>query len=172
MPRPIPSALVLAALLSGAPAAAQEWARFRGPNGSGTSAATGLPERFGPKENLRWRTPLAPGQSSPVLGDGVVFVTGADEKNLVVACVELDSGAVRWERRLERARRQEVYPANGSSTPSPVTDGKNVHVFFPELGLVSFDEQGKERWRLPLGPFTSFYGMAGSPASTGEPAMP
>jgi len=153
--------------LGAALASAQEWPRFRGPNGSGTSAATGLPNSFGPAENLRWRTPFVAGHASPVLGDGMVFLTGADERSLVVACFARDTGALRWERRLERARKQEVYPANGSATPSPTTDGQNVYAFFPELGLVSFDAQGKERWKLPLGPFVNFYGMAGSPILAG-----
>jgi len=38
-----------------------------------------------------------------------------------------------------------------------------VFVFFAELGLISYGPDGKERWRLPLGPFNSFYGMGGSP---------
>jgi len=156
------------AVLAPAVVPAQEWSRFRGPNGSGTVEAGALPASFGPEENLRWRTPVAAGQSSPVLGEDAVFLTGADEAGLVVACLERESGKPRWERRLERAYTQEVYPANGSATPSPVTDGRNVYAFFPELGLVSFDAQGKERWRLPLGPFHSFYGMAGSPILAGD----
>lgn len=161
-------AAALLAAFAAVPASAQEWPRFRGPNGNGTSPAAGLPSSFGPEENLRWRTPFAAGHSSPVLGDGCVFVTGADEQGLVVACLARDTGAVRWERRLERTSQQEVYPANGSATPSPTTDGKNVHAFFPELGLVSLDQDGKERWRLALGPFVSFYGMAGSPILAGD----
>lgn len=154
---------------AGAPSQAQEeWSRFRGPNGSGTSSTTGLPDAIGPEQNLRWRTPLVAGHSSPVLGADSVFVTGADEKGLVVLSLARDTGAVRWERRLERARTQEIYRANGSATPSPTTDGQNVYAFFPELGLVSFDAAGKERWRLPLGPFVSFYGMAGSPILAGN----
>jgi outer membrane protein assembly factor BamB len=162
------AALALLALLpTNSSANAQEWPRFRGPNGSGTSASTGLPDSFGPEENLRWRTPLVAGHSSPVLGDGTVFLTGADEQGLAVLAVARDTGAVRWERRLERASRQEVFAANGSASPSPTTDSANVYAFFPELGLVSFDAEGKERWRLPLGPFVSFYGLAGSPILAG-----
>jgi len=163
---PIPTAL-LAALLPSA-LLPQDWPRFRGPNGSGTSTATGLPSSFGPDENLRWRTPLPAGQSSPVLGEDALFVTGADERALIVMCLERETGSVRWERRLERTRTQEVYPANGSATPTPTTDGRNVFAFFPELGLVSFDAQGKERWRLSLDEFHSFYGMAASPILAGS----
>ena len=36
-----------------------------------------------------------------------------------------------------------------------------MYAFFADLGLVSFDANGKERWRVPLGPFNTFYGLAG-----------
>jgi len=161
-------ALVLSFSMSGPTSVhAQEWTRFRGPNGAG-SAASSLPETLDREQSLRWRTPLAAGHSSPVLGTAAVYLTGADERGLVVTCIAPATGEVRWERRLERARTQEVYPANGSATPSPTTDGTNVYAFFPELGLVSFDAEGKERWRLPLGPFVSFYGMAASPILAGD----
>ncbi len=156
-------AILGVSLLLATGARAQGWSRFRGPNGSGTSETTGLPSSFGPEENLRWRTAVAPGLSSPVLGDGTVFLTAADELGLLVECIDSEKGDLRWERRIERTHKLEVFPANGSATPSPTTDGQNVYAFFPEFGLVSFDAKGEERWRLPLGPFVSFYGMAASP---------
>jgi outer membrane protein assembly factor BamB len=61
-----------------------------------------------------------------------------------------------------------IYKANDAASPTPVSDGKNVFVFFGELGLISFGPDGKERWRLPLGPFNSFYGMAASPVLEGN----
>jgi outer membrane protein assembly factor BamB len=143
---------------------AQEWTRFRGPNGAGTSTATHLPAELGAAANRRWRTELPKGQSSPALGKDAVFVTGADDESLIVVSLDRDTGAKRWEKRLERAHvAKGLYPDNGLASPSPVTDGENVYVFFEELGLVSLDGAGEERWRLPLGPFMSFYGMAGSP---------
>ena len=74
MPTPqrpwILSSLVLAALLSaGATAAAQaqDWSRFRGPNGTGIVPDAGYPTEFGPDRNLMWRAAVRPGKSSPVL---------------------------------------------------------------------------------------------------------
>jgi outer membrane protein assembly factor BamB len=43
-----------------------------------------------------------------------------------------------------------------------------VFVFFAELGLISYGPDGRERWRVPLGPFNSFYGMGGSPVLSGN----
>lgn len=61
-----------------------------------------------------------------------------------------------------------IYRANDPASPSPTSDGKNVYVFFGELGLVSYGPDGTERWRVPLGPFNSFYGMGGSPVLAGN----
>ncbi|MGH9968961.1 MAG: PQQ-binding-like beta-propeller repeat protein, partial [Pyrinomonadaceae bacterium] len=36
------------------------------------------------------------------------------------------------------------------------------------LGLISYGANGTERWRVPLGPFNSFYGMAASPVLAGN----
>ena len=44
-----------------------------------------------------------------------------------------------------------------------MTDGANVYAFFQEFGLISYTADGKERWRLPLGPFNMFYGFGASP---------
>ncbi|MCI0615604.1 PQQ-binding-like beta-propeller repeat protein, partial [bacterium] len=57
-------------------------------------------------------------------------------------------------------------PRNGSTTPTPTTDGSNVFVFFPEIGLHAFNRDGKELWRTPLGPFASIQGLASSPVYT------
>lgn len=161
-------ALSFLALSSSTSARSQEWPRFRGPNGAGTSSGTGLPDAFSKDRNLRWRAPLVAGHSSPVLAADSVILTGADKDGLVVVSLAADTGEVRWEQRLARERTQEVFAANGSATPSPATDGRNVYAFFPELGLLSFDDKGEERWLLPLGPFVSFYGMAASPILAGN----
>ncbi len=69
---------LIAALIALGPltrAVAEDWPQFRGPNGTGVSASTGLPEEFGPNKNVIWKTALPPGHSSPVLTKDRVFVT-------------------------------------------------------------------------------------------------
>jgi outer membrane protein assembly factor BamB len=165
-------------------ASAEEWTQFRGPNGSGVSASTGLPEEFGPNKNVIWKTALPPGHSSPVLTRDRIFVTAYDKtissqestlskdqakekekKNyrLLVICLDRQTGKILWQREVPRARVGRLQLVNGPASPSPVTDGSNVYVFFQEFGMVSYDAAGKERWRLPLGPFNMFYGFGASP---------
>ena len=62
--------------------------------------------------------------------------------------------------RLQKGRLQNV---NGPASPSPVTDGTSVYVFFQDFGLMAFAADGDEKWRLPLGPFNMFYGFGASP---------
>jgi outer membrane protein assembly factor BamB len=52
---------------------------------------------------------------------------------------------------------------NGPASASPVTDGENVYVYFQDFGLLSFNADGKERWRVPMEPFNIFYGYGASP---------
>ncbi|MEY4636419.1 MAG: hypothetical protein RJA55_2217 [Acidobacteriota bacterium] len=62
----VPGVLAILAATS-VVAAEPDWARFRGPNGSGLSTATGVPTQFGPDKNLLWRLALPQGHSSPIL---------------------------------------------------------------------------------------------------------
>jgi outer membrane protein assembly factor BamB len=174
----------LLALFAASVAFAEDWPQFRGPNGNGVSVSTGLPEVFGPEKNVVWKTPLPPGHSSPVLTRDRVFITAyikqktdgaqptaanaqgnAHEKNhkLLVICLDRQTGKLLWQREVPRTREGRLQNVNDPASPSPVTDGTNVYVFFQEFGLVSYDGKGKERWRLPLGPFNMFYGFGASP---------
>ena len=54
---------------------AQEWTRFRGPNGTGVSPAKGIPSEF-KLADADWRVALkGEGHSSPVLWGDRIFVT-------------------------------------------------------------------------------------------------
>jgi outer membrane protein assembly factor BamB len=145
---------------------AADWSQFRGPNGSGVSATTGLPVEFGPAKNVVWKTELPPGHSSPVLTRNRVFVTAHTKERenykLLVICLDRGTGRILWQREAPRSRAGRLQNVNGAASPSPVTDGTNVYVFFQDFGMISYDGTGKERWRLPLGPFNMFYGFGAS----------
>ena len=143
--------------------ASDEWSQFRGPNGTGVSETKGLPTEFGPTKNVVWKTALPPGHSSPVLTRDRIFVTAHRNYQLWVICLDRETGKILWERQVARSRQGRLQNVNGPASPSPVTDGTNVYVFFQDFGLLSFDADGKERWKLPLGPFNMFYGFGASP---------
>jgi len=144
-------------------ALAADWGQFRGPNGAGVSLSTNLPEHFDAHTNLVWRTELPAGHSSPVFGGGYVFLTAFEGKALLTISVDRATGKILWKRQAPRDREEPSQPTNSPASPSPVTDGTNVYVFFGDFGLLAYGPDGQERWRLPLGPFNNANGHGSSP---------
>ena len=155
------SALLIALPLTAA--ASDEWSQFRGPNGTGVSETKGLPTEFGPTKNVVWKTELPAGHSSPVLTSDRIFVTAHTKEKLFVISLDRQTGKILWQREVPRAHEGRLQNVNGPASPSPVTDGTNVYVFFQDFGMISLDAAGKERWKLQLGPFNMFYGFGASP---------
>jgi len=160
----------LAAALAGLSAAspAADWPQFRGPNGSGVAETTGLPVEFGLGKNVEWRTEAPFSRSSPIVAGGRVYLTAYEGEKLLTFCLDRRTGRIEWRREILRARPARIYKANDPASPSPASDGTNVYAFFGDFGLVSYGPDGNERWRLPLGPFHNFYGMAASPIVAGD----
>ena len=163
-------------------ASAADWPRFRGPNGSGTAEATGLPADFG-SENVVWTTALPGGHSSPVISGDRIFLTAAQggaradagrEKvideggKLYTIAVDRRNGEILWKKQAPRPRMERYEPTNSAASPSAVSDGENIYVFFGDYGLISYRFDGTERWRLPLGPFNNVNGHGSSPILAGD----
>ena len=149
-------------------AAAPDWSRFRGPNGSGVSTATGIPTAFGPSTNLLWRTAMPPGHSSPVLFEDRIYLTGLRAGTLVTLSIDRHTGRVLWERAAPSVKTRVVDKRNNPASPSPAVERNAVFVFFPDFGLAAYDAAGRPQWSLPLGPFTNIYGMGASPVIVGD----
>lgn len=161
-------AVILVSGLIAGSGLAEDWTRFRGPNGSGVSASTGLPTEFGPQSNIAWSTEIPFARSSPVFAGDKIFLTAIDGDKFSTLALDRSSGRILWQREIERDRTDEFHQATDSATPSPVTDGSNVYAFFQETGLVSYTAEGEKRWELGLGPFRNFYGIAASPVLAGD----
>src|SRR3954470_9755646 len=76
---------------------AQEWTRFRGPNGTGISNARTIPTAISAAD-INWKVELpGVGHSSPVLwGDRVFLTTSGDGGGLSVLCVNAADGKQLW----------------------------------------------------------------------------
>ena len=88
------------------------------------------------------------GRSSPIVLKNRVYLTAVEGDALATLAFDAQTGKTVWRRDIVRARTSKIYVGNDSATPTPATDGESLYVFFPDLGLVSFDLDGKERWRL------------------------
>lgn len=159
---------MLCTLLAALSASAEQWPQYRGPGGTGISASEGLPAELSLTENLVWKTATPNGGSSPVLTEDRIFLTGYEDERLFVFSLARDDGELLWKREVPRPRQEMFNKTHGPASPSPVTDGENVYAFFGDFGLISFDGDGNERWRLPLGPFQNINGHGSSPVLFGE----
>jgi outer membrane protein assembly factor BamB len=159
--------LSLLVLLAAAPPS-DDWPRFRGPNGSGLQDTGRLPAQLAATRNVVWKTALPPGYSSPVVSGDRIFLTAFEGEKLLTIALDRATGQERWRRESPRTRAEKLDRRNGPASPTPVADGRNVYVFFPDYGLLSYTFAGDERWRTPLGPFNNVYGMGGSPILAGD----
>jgi outer membrane protein assembly factor BamB len=174
---------VLVVTVAAATSFAADWSQFRGPNGSGVGDAVRLPAQFGPAKNVVWKTPVPFGHSSPVIGGELIFLTGAEggaradagrEKvvdqggKLYTLAIQRSTGKIVWRREVPRPRLERYQPTNSPASPTPVTDGENVYVFFGDFGMLSYTKDGVERWRLRLGPFNNVNGHGSSPILYGD----
>jgi outer membrane protein assembly factor BamB len=146
---------------------AQEWTRFRGPNGSGQIEATSIPVTWTEKDYL-WKTDLPGiGHSSPVLLGQKIFLTSADPANgtRYVLCVLAVDGKLLWTRPYPAAA-SAIHTQNSLASSTPTVDGDHVYCAWAtpeEFTLLALDHAGVESWRVNLGPFISKHGFGTSP---------
>src|SRR5262245_46490198 len=77
--------------------AADNWQQFRGPDGTGHSAARDLPLNWSEQQNVVWKTPIHDrGWSSPVIyGDQIWLTTAtADGRKLYALCLDRRTGKI------------------------------------------------------------------------------
>ncbi len=77
--------------------------------------------------------------------------------------LDRETGSELWRREAPRPRIEPLDNRNGPASPSPVTDGDRVWIFFADFDLLCYTVDGEELWRHPLGPFDNLYGMGASP---------
>ena len=144
--------------------AAADWPRFRGPNGRGVSDRGALPVALGADDPRAWSTEVPFGRSSPVVFGDRLFITASEDGRLVTLCFSRREGRLLWRHEAIPARTTDfITRGNDPASPTPAVDAGGVYVFFQDLGLLALDHRGRERWRVPLGPFKTAYGLASSP---------
>ena len=168
-----------------AQASADDWPQFRGPD-QGRTPETDLPVSWSATENVRWKTPLpGPGHSSPIIWGDRIFLTafepestgmiaslmnrfGSMEGRLLVLSLDKPTGRILWEREVVVDSIAAVHSTNAAASPTPVTDGELVYVYFGQQGLTAFDFDGDVVWEKTLGTFPNEWGFASSPVLHGD----
>ena len=164
--------------------AQENWPQFRGERSSGVAETAKLPERWGPAENVAWKTELpGTGWSSPIVWGDKVFLTSAvaekkvapprkglyienvlgrtaeGEHRWMVYCLDFRSGKILWERVAHRGVPPgAVHVKNSYASETPVTDGQLVVAYFGNVGLSCHDTSGRELWSQKWGSFPTRFG--------------
>ena len=145
-------------------------AGFRG-DGSGLYSGARPPVEWGEKKNIKWRTRVGKGYSSPVVSHGCIYIV-SDPPELT--CVDAVSGATRWKVSLKSAdlppELQAKAKANENATtscgyaaPTPVTDKSSVYALFGTGLVACFSHDGTRKWLQHLDPAKRNYGHSSSP---------
>lgn len=134
---------------------------------NGLSEETGLPTKWTTTENITWKLPL-PGLSgsTPIVWGNHIFLNVAENGSLFLWAVDREKGVPLWKQHLgdgdNKQRKHNMF-----TTPSPVTDGRNVWIMTGTGILKAFDFKGKEVWARDLqkeyGAFGLNWGYGSSP---------
>lgn len=143
-----PLLLVLSVSLA---SGADTWPQMRGPTAQGIAEVKGLPLTWSDTEHVTWKTPIdGQGWSSPVVGDGAVYVTSAlDEgRSLHAYRIDLANGKIVWDAKVfTNESAPPKHNRNSHASPTPVLDGKRLFVHFGTMGTACLDTAtGKTIW--------------------------
>ncbi len=146
------------------------WCNFRGPGGNGIARFTNAPTSWdGAKmTGIKWKTALElPGNSSPVVWEDRIFVTGGSKELREVYCVNVNTGKLTWRYvvKVDTDRPiaiPKVSKETGFAAPTVACDGIRVYAIFATGELVALTLDGKPVWTRYLGLPENHYGHSSS----------
>jgi outer membrane protein assembly factor BamB len=147
---------------------AEEWTRFRGPNGTGVASAPAIPVEFTEADyKFKVELPGGSGCSSPVIWGNSVFLMSANSANATryVVCVDATTGKTRWQKEFE-SEAHHLHTRSSYASCTPAVDEERVYVAWstPKQTLLkAFTHDGSEAWSVDLGTWQSQHGFGTSP---------
>lgn len=145
---------------------ADNWPRFRGPNGAGV-ANDPIPVVW-KNEHFKWKVKLPGiGHGSPVVWEERIFLLCADEETGQRTAVGLDAktGRVLWKTPFKAAKHRH-HKQNSFASSTPAVDAGGVYFSWgtPEaLTLMATSHDGAVKWKANLGPVKGGHGFGASP---------
>ena len=161
-----PKLLLAATLIFAADATAEDWTRFRGPNGSGV-VSDSIPAKWKPG-NIGWKVELpGAGHGSPVTwGDRIFLLAGIEETGeRIPVCLAKADGALLWKKSFKAGKhKHHRYNTFASSTPA-VDAGRVYHAWGTpqQLTVIAFTHDGRQVWKAELGKVKGGHGFGASP---------
>ena len=147
---------------------ANDWPWWRGPHVDGTAVNSKIPTTWSKNKNVFWKTELpGSGYSSPIVVDGKVFLTSAQDEGEVQSlhCIDLNNGNQLWGTPLHKGQFSKKHRDNSQASATPASDGMYIYTAFGNkdgLWLSAIDLNGKIVWSKNTGPYPSEHGYAAS----------
>ena len=153
------------------PVMADNWPQWRGPDGTSHTGAGDYPAKFSNTENVLWKVKLpGKGSSTPAVWEDKIFVTSGNDGQDGIEAYNWE-GKLLWSKMLGKERPGKHKNGSGSN-PSPITDGKNLFVYYKSGTVASLTLDGKLNWKTNLqeayGEDTLWWDLGTSPVFVGE----
>lgn len=139
-----------------------DWS-WRGPTGNGHAAPAkrdNIPAKWSASDNVIWKSDVpGRGHSSPIVADGKIFLTTADEKQKKqsVLCYDLESGKQLWEKLChESVTFPKQHPKNTHASPTIAVLGERAFAVFcndDATHVTCLDFAGEIVWQKKIGPW-------------------
>ncbi len=152
------------------------WLSWRGPQQSGVSAETGLPDTWAPGgANDLWHLDIA-GGGTPVIANGRVYVLGyqgsGPDLQEVLLCADAETGKKLWEKRFSDFLSDIIYDRYAIASPSVDPETGNVYAITAAGIFSCHTADGKLVWQHPMmdefGRLTFPNGRNGTPLIDGD----
>ena len=145
---------------------AEDWLRFRGPNGSGVS---NTPARTNWKlGDERWKVDLPGiGHSSPVIIGDLLFVTSGieDDGSRLLIALNRRTGKELWRKSFAGSKYRK-HRLNSFASSTPALDDQRLYLCWivdSVLHAASVTHDGNDVWQVELGEFKAGHGYGVSP---------
>lgn len=146
---------------------AADWTMFRGPDLNGISQESSVPTEWSADKDILWKAPLPQkGNGSPIVSQGKVFVTSAEDADGTkrsLYCFDEKTGEQLWVKTVDFGKKLPTHNTNPYGGTTPAADGERVAVWHASAGLYCYDYQGQELWKKDLGEFKHMWGYGTSP---------
>jgi outer membrane protein assembly factor BamB len=141
-------------------------------NGTGLFPDVAPPTEWSDKKNIKWKTSVGAGHSSPVIsGDRVIVVSEPG----AILCASLSDGRILWKAALDadlsedlKGKIKEPAGTKERARATPVTDGKSVYASLGNGIVASYSLEGKRNWVQVVEPPLLTYGPGASPVLVGD----
>ena len=135
----------------------QDWPQWRGPNRDGQVEEFDVPDTWPEQLTKVWSVEMGAGISSPVVGNGKIYLMTRDGDNEVVSCLDSENGQGVWSQSYSSpffanagAMSPRFYPVSRGKGPfaTPLLHKGRLYTLGVDRILSSFDAKtGKLKWR-------------------------